>query len=51
MKATDFKNDYPDLKVTLCIGGSTESPIKYSNMAHDPDARETFVKSVVAFLK
>lgn len=50
-KATDLKYANPDLKVTLAIGGWNEGSKKYSDMAKDPEKRQIFAKSAVAFLK
>lgn len=50
-KATDLKYSYPDLKVTIAIGGWNEGSKKYSGMAKDPMKRKQFVESAVLFLK
>lgn len=49
-KATDLKFAYPNLKVTLAIGGWNEGSKKYSDLAKDPEKRKMFVESVVEFL-
>eukprot|EP00095_Tigriopus_kingsejongensis_P008527 maker-scaffold81_size397536-snap-gene-1.12 protein:Tk08527 transcript:maker-scaffold81_size397536-snap-gene-1.12-mRNA-1 annotation:"chitinase" len=50
-KATALKHAYPDLKVTLAIGGWNEGSKKYSAMAADPEKRKIFAQSVVEFLQ
>lgn len=50
-KATDLKYAYPNLKVTVAIGGWNEGSTKYSLMAKDPAQRQKFVDSVVQFLQ
>ena len=49
MKATNLKEDYPHLTVTLAIGGWNEGSTKYSEMSSDPLKREIFVNSVIQF--
>ena len=51
MKATNLKEDYPHLTVTLAIGGWNEGSTKYSEMSSDPLKREIFVNSVIRFLR
>lgn len=48
---TGLKKINPRLKTLIAIGGWNEGSIKYSAMAADPNARSTFVKSTVDFLK
>ena len=50
-KATDLKYSYPNLKVTVAIGGWNEGSSKYSAMAKDSAERQKFVDSVVQFLQ
>lgn len=50
-KFTDLKKMNPDLKTLIAIGGWNEGSANYSDMARDPSARRTFVKSIVPFLK
>nr|AQZ26770.1 chitinase 2 [Tigriopus japonicus] len=50
-KATELKHAYPNLKVTLAIGGWNEGSKKYSDLAADPEKRKVFVQSVVDFLQ
>ncbi|TRY70996.1 hypothetical protein TCAL_02426 [Tigriopus californicus] len=50
-KATELKHAYPNLKVTLAIGGWNEGSKKYSDLAADPEKRKVFVQSVVEFLQ
>ena len=50
-KATDLKDQYPHLKVSIAIGGWNEGSKNYSIMAADSNRRFRFVHSVVRFLK
>ena len=42
-----LRDNHPDLKVMLAVGGWGEGGRKYSQMAMDPAKRESFVRSVV----
>lgn len=50
-KMTSMKSQYPNLKITLGIGGWNEGSANYSAMATSPTRRSTFVDSVIYFLK
>ncbi|XP_014275730.1 probable chitinase 2 [Halyomorpha halys] len=50
-KVTGLKKEYPDLKVTLAIGGWNEGSGNYSALAADPEKRRPFIASVLRFLK
>ncbi|XP_073965066.1 probable chitinase 10 [Choristoneura fumiferana] len=45
-----MKQRYPDLKVTLSIGGWLEGSLKFSKMAASRQNRRTFIQSVVTYL-
>ncbi|KAK3872391.1 hypothetical protein Pcinc_022518 [Petrolisthes cinctipes] len=47
----NMKSLNPRLKVLVAVGGWTEGSTKYSVMSSAASSRETFIKSVVAFLK
>ncbi|XP_039299207.1 probable chitinase 2 isoform X1 [Nilaparvata lugens] len=49
-KMTSLKNKYPELSVTLAIGGWNEGSASYSAMAANPTKRKLFVESVVIML-
>jgi len=44
-----LKNSNPNLSTLIAIGGWNEGSTKYSDMAADPAARATFVKSAIDF--
>ena len=46
-----LKEQNPDLKVMIAIGGWTEGVKKYSQMASSKQNRDEFVKSAVAFVQ
>lgn len=46
-----LKEQNPNLKVLLSIGGWNEGSLKFSNLASSATARKTFIKSVLEFLK
>lgn len=46
----NLKQRNPNLKTLIAIGGWNEGSSKYSDMAGNPGARQTFVSSVVDFL-
>ncbi|XP_012274435.1 probable chitinase 2 [Orussus abietinus] len=50
-KMTGLRRQFPGLKVTLAIGGWNEGSANYSALAASPERRNTFVNSVVEFLK
>jgi len=50
-KATELKNSFPKLKVTVAVGGWNEGSEKYSQLARDPTKRRKFAESVVQFLQ
>ncbi|XP_013136672.1 PREDICTED: probable chitinase 2 isoform X2 [Papilio polytes] len=45
-----LKEQNPNLKVLLSIGGWNEGSLKFSNLASSATARKTFIKSVLEFL-
>nr|WBW70038.1 venom protein [Lampona murina] len=47
----NLKQRNPQLSTLIAIGGWNEGSKKYSVMAADPNARATFIKSVIAFCK
>ncbi|XP_055852486.1 endochitinase-like [Episyrphus balteatus] len=47
----NMKNQYPNLKTLVAIGGWNEGAKKYSDMSADKNKRAAFVQSIVAFLK
>ncbi|KAF0314014.1 Acidic mammalian chitinase [Amphibalanus amphitrite] len=51
MRFTDLKKRNPELKTLLGIGGWNEGSTKYSEMAASASSRQTFIASVVDFLK
>lgn len=51
LRFTGLKKINPKLKTLVAIGGWNEGSVKYSNMAANPQARKTFVESVVEFLR
>ena len=46
-----LKEQNPDLKVMIAIGGWAEGGKKYSDMANTAASRTKFVQSAVAFVK
>lgn len=50
-KMTALRQQYPNLKVTLAIGGWNEGSIGYSALASSPERRQTFILSTIQFLK
>lgn len=48
---TGLKRNYPNLKVSLAIGGWNEGSANYSALAASPNRRNTFVKSVFNYLR
>ena len=46
-----LKEQNPDLKVMIAIGGWTEGVKKYSQMASSKQNRDEFVKSAVEFVQ
>lgn len=50
-KLTEFKKDFPHLKVSLAIGGWEEGPLKFSELAADPQKCDAFVENAVKFLQ
>ena len=50
-QALSLKEQNPDLKVMIAIGGWTEGVKKYSQMASTKPNRDEFVKSAVEFVQ
>ncbi|CAL8130785.1 unnamed protein product [Orchesella dallaii] len=50
-KFTGLKQQNPELKTLIAIGGWNDGSKKYSEMSASPSTRKTFVDSVVAFLE
>ncbi|XP_043260416.1 probable chitinase 2 [Colletes gigas] len=50
-KITQLRQMYPELKVSLAIGGWNEGSENYSKLASSPASRNTFVNSVVTYLR
>ncbi|XP_046455808.1 acidic mammalian chitinase-like isoform X1 [Daphnia pulex] len=51
LRFTGLKQQNPNLKALIAIGGWNEGSEKYSRMVSDPAKRATFVNSVVNFIK
>ncbi|KAK6620011.1 hypothetical protein RUM44_006411 [Polyplax serrata] len=49
-KMTQLKLKYPNLKVTLAVGGWNEGSLNYSTMALEPESRKKFINSVVDYV-
>lgn len=45
-----LRDKFPGLKVTLSIGGWSQSGTEYSKIAASPEKRQTFVKNVVDYV-
>ncbi|KAF2360545.1 Glycoside hydrolase family 18 catalytic domain [Trinorchestia longiramus] len=50
-KFVALKEQNPDLKVLLAIGGWSDGSEKYSNMVSSQASRDTFVQSALSFIK
>ncbi|XP_034946188.1 probable chitinase 2 isoform X2 [Chelonus insularis] len=50
-KMTALRNKYPDLKISLAIGGWNEASANYSALVSLPERRSIFVTSVLTFLR
>ncbi|XP_037075963.1 endochitinase-like [Pollicipes pollicipes] len=48
---TDLKKRYPGLVTTVAMGGWGEGGKKYSELVSDPGRRQSYIKSMVAFIK
>lgn len=48
---TAFRNRYPELKVSIAVGGWNEGSGNYSILASDQKKRKSFVRSVSNFLR
>ena len=48
--ALSLKEQNPDLKIMIAIGGWNEGGKTYSQMVSFPESRKKFIDSVVAFL-
>lgn len=51
IRFVNLKKVNPKLKTLIAIGGWNEGSVKYSTMAANPAARQTFVQSVVDLLE
>ncbi|XP_066146266.1 acidic mammalian chitinase-like [Euwallacea fornicatus] len=49
--AVNLKNQNPDLKILVAVGGWNEGSAKYSSMAADAQKRATFVASALKFVQ
>ncbi|XP_054004549.1 probable chitinase 2 [Hylaeus anthracinus] len=49
-RVTELRLKYPELKVSLAIGGWNEGSKNYSELAASPDRRRRFIDSVTTFL-
>ncbi|XP_076680283.1 putative chitinase 2 [Andrena cerasifolii] len=50
-KITQLSREYPQLKVSIAIGGWNEGSKNYSELASSPERRSRFISSVIAFLR
>ncbi|EAT33075.1 AAEL014667-PA, partial [Aedes aegypti] len=50
-KLVGMRSANPHLKVLIAIGGWNEGSERYSNMAANPERRQTFVKNALEFVK
>lgn len=48
---TNLRKQYPGLKVSIGIGGWNEGSKNYSILASDKEKRESFINSVVTFIR
>jgi chitinase len=51
VRFNQLRDQNPDLKTLLAIGGWNEGSEKYSDMAADPNKRASFIRSVPPFLR